>query len=55
MSRRARLALVALVVGLAAAEAGGRFLLARSWRPVPPFARGPEQSAWLERSERELA
>ncbi|MEQ1891333.1 MAG: hypothetical protein ABL998_02225 [Planctomycetota bacterium] len=55
MSRRARLALVALVVGLAAAETGGRFLLAQSWRPAPPFARGSEQAAWLERAERELA
>lgn len=55
MSRRARLALLALAVGLAAAEAGGRILLAKSWRPAPPFGAGPEQLAWLERSERELA
>jgi hypothetical protein len=55
MSRRARLALVALLVGLAAAETGGRLLLAQSWRPEPPFGRGREQAGWLARAERELA
>jgi len=55
MSRGARLALVALLVGLAAGEVGARVLLARSWRPMPPFARGPAPEAWLARSERELA
>ena len=52
--RRARLALVSLVVGLGAAEVGGRLLLARSWRPVPPFGAGPAQVEWLERAQREL-
>lgn len=53
--RRAKLALLSLVVGLGAAEVGGRALLARSWRPMPPFGQGSVQEQWLERSEAELA
>lgn len=53
--RRAGLALLSLVVGLCAAELGGRALLARSWRPAPPFGTGATQAEWLERAQRELA
>lgn len=53
--RRAWLALLSLVLGIGATEVGGRVLLARSWRPVPPFGRGSLRVEWLERTERELA
>jgi hypothetical protein len=57
-ARRPRRALVLAaiaLVALAVAEAGARWIAARSWRPLPPFGEHAVQREWLERSERELA
>jgi len=53
--RRTTLALLSLLVGLGAAELGGRVLLARSWRPAPPFGTGATQTRWLELAQQTLA
>jgi len=54
---RRRALVLALVLGaLAGGELAVRLLAGRLvWRPLPPFGRGAIQSAWLARTERELA
>lgn len=53
--RRGLVPLLSVLAALVLLEAGARVVAARAWRPLPPFGDGPEQRAWLERSEREQA